>query len=195
MADFKPNTCETCALLHNAIRPCGHCTLSPYKYGDVGRENCWRAAGWFDEIGRLRAQLAYINELAHDGTQGVSATYNLIIDLIEKGAVPLAALGYRTAYQLFCVPAGCKIPPGSPECDDDTKCPLLIDDKEDRPAAPIPAGGLVGQYIIKELARADPVSREWHGCAEAVGCTCGVHFPYTINTMCPVHACKGGETK
>jgi len=175
MADFKPNSCETCALLHNAIPPCGHCTLSPYKYGDVGRENCWRAAGWFEEIGRLRAQLAYINELAHDGTQGVSATYNLIIDLIEKGAVPLAALGYRTAYQLFCVPRGCKIPPGSPECDDDTKCPLLIDDKE-------PAG-------------ADPVSREWHGCADAVGCTCGVHFPYTINTMCPVHACKGGETK
>ena len=59
---FNKDTCETCALLHNAIHPCGHCTLSPYKYGDVGRENCWRPAGWFEEIERLRREIKTLEE-------------------------------------------------------------------------------------------------------------------------------------
>jgi len=57
MTNFKPNTCETCALLHNSIQPCFKCIHSGFKINDTGRTDIWQPVGLFVEVERLRAQL------------------------------------------------------------------------------------------------------------------------------------------
>lgn len=55
---YEKNTCVTCALLHDDVRPCYKCTCSPCKLPvcrcDDVRTSCWQPAGWFVELERLR---------------------------------------------------------------------------------------------------------------------------------------------
>ena len=136
------------------------------------------------EIERLRAQLADIL-IEMDGTaenvvafttkkidvaefrrRVISRIYYIAKRLVEasrKGVAPPAAYfscpycpveGITTKGEYEKHLATHEKPAAPDPCITCTNCRICW------PSAPIPAGGLVGQYIIKELARADPVSRE-----------------------------------
>lgn len=56
-SEFKKNTCETCGLFHNAIRPCWNCSFSPRQLIPADRTPRWIPASWFSFLTEITTKL------------------------------------------------------------------------------------------------------------------------------------------
>lgn len=81
--EFKPNTCETCALLNNSIRPCGDCLFFPLARGPEGRTPKWIAASWFSEIERLKIDVDHLTDKIRLVKDRLEKEYSVMEDEIN----------------------------------------------------------------------------------------------------------------
>jgi hypothetical protein len=87
MADYKPNSCETCycyGMDHDSnLKACWHCTVSGHHTFES--KNFWEPTEWFEAYQQLEKQLALISsrrdELERWYSEHVAATAQLRDDL------------------------------------------------------------------------------------------------------------------